>query len=404
MRDTPIDRHISKSLSAEAQSPAGHVVDENRMAAYLEGNLSPEEAIAFEAHMANCDVCQETLALALKLQSQEDEPFQEQPSSPARKRLFHISIPISAVAGLLLCAGIAVVFFRVYDEPRRFTAPQVAELPPAARNEARPSVSTPPAVESEPAQKIASGPESKEKTREIQPRSAAPVQPAPPPVDGLFAVGASGDIASLDKKGALNMPAEAVGGSTAPVQPEGARRADAPMIHKEEMPTPVLQNSASPPAAAVSLGKITAPSVAIQAQNSKAKDEADASGSNLSAEVSAPARTQEPFQRPSIYAASNRIATTLYETESFESYIRFVIRSLDVTRKSAENKAIGDRVFFKNRGYWIDKQCAENSADPIVVIKAADSDFASIMQKYPDTKALLPAIIYWEKKNYVLSK
>jgi hypothetical protein len=81
-----------------------------------------------------------------------------------------------------------------------------------------------------------------------------------------------------------------------------------------------------------------------------------------------------------------------------------VIKSLDSKSKSAEMKTIGDKVFYKNLGYWIDKQCAENSGDPIVEVKSADPDFALLIQKYPDMKKILPAIIHWEKKNYLLSK
>jgi hypothetical protein len=409
VRDTPIDRLIRKSLSAGVRSPEDHSVNDNLMAAYLESNLSTEEASAFEAHVADCAVCQETLAVALKLGPPEDAPGGELASAPSKKTLFRISIPIPAIAALLLCLGIAAVFFGFYNRPGGIAAKQqVADL--RAPSLQHPLQAEQKAKALSPAAAPAVGPPVEVATRARQ-KAVSERKGQPADTTSGFArgdVSVPTPVMALSQMSADVLPTDSPAGNVAVAD---AKKSDKDVVGKisgegntlmsdsgkrEELGVNIPGSGAgsvSPMPPMTSAAQPVAPQPLVLLNKSNAQDEA-----------AAPARTQEPFPRPHIYAATNRIATTLYETESPESNIRFVIKSLDFKQKSADTKTIGDRVFHKNRGYWIDKRCAENSGDPIVIIQSADPGFASITQKYPDIRAMLPAIIYWEKQNFVLSK
>jgi len=113
-------------------------------------------------------------------------------------------------------------------------------------------------------------------------------------------------------------------------------------------------------------------------------------------------RTQQPLHRPPIYAAQNRIATSLYTTSSVESTLRFAIKNLGTNIKSAESKAIADRVFFKNLGYWIDKQCTEHPDSEIVELASEAPEYTTILTHYKDLKGILPVLVYWEGKTLLL--
>ena len=115
-----------------------------------------------------------------------------------------------------------------------------------------------------------------------------------------------------------------------------------------------------------------------------------------------PFARSETLSRPHIYAAQNRIATSLYTTSSVESTLRFAIKNLGSNIKSAESKAVADRLYYKNLGYWIDKQCTDHSDSEIVELASEDPEYKAILAQYPDLKAIFPVIVYWQGKTCVL--
>ena len=105
MRDAPIDGLIRKSLSAGVRRTPDHYVSENLMAAYLEASLSPQEMSAFEAHVSDCAICQEVLAVYMKLQPHEADGLPNE-ALPEKKTLFRFSLPIPVAWGAAgLCSN-----------------------------------------------------------------------------------------------------------------------------------------------------------------------------------------------------------------------------------------------------------------------------------------------------------
>jgi hypothetical protein len=76
--------------------------------------------------------------------------------------------------------------------------------------------------------------------------------------------------------------------------------------------------------------------------------------------------------------------------------------SLSANLNSAEPRGIGDKFFYSNSGFWIDKQCIEHLGAVIVEITTRAPEYESILKQYPDILKIAPAVIHWEGKNYVL--
>jgi hypothetical protein len=71
-------------------------------------------------------------------------------------------------------------------------------------------------------------------------------------------------------------------------------------------------------------------------------------------------------------------------------------------RSPGQSKKIGDHNFIFSSGYWIDERCAGKVDAPIVEVKAGAAEYEEILNLYADLRALLPAIVYWHEKNWVL--
>jgi hypothetical protein len=440
VRDAPIDGLIRKSLSAGVRRTPDHYVSENLMAAYLEASLSPQEMSAFEAHVSECATCQEILAVYVKLQPHEDDGLPNE-ALPEKKTLFRFSIPIPVVGALLVCAVIAAVFFRFQHKPKEDAGNQVAELrapepQPAAQPMDRMSQNAPkPApfppelrmgLESGSARKEAAVLEKKgkaggsvdspvarfDKLSESIPSAVSP--PVPVPVSASVAVGAlsaAPGILESEQKKERGSIAPAMTNERNAVSVTSERKATAvteaglpaAQLGKPTETAPFEASAVAPstPSAPSKAGTLSAADSSLVSKQNKdggavvpaAADERDAIAS---------IRTQQPVSRPHIYAAQNRIAGSLYTTSSVESTLRFAIKNLGSNVKSAEAKTIADRVYYKNMGYWIDKQCTEHTNSEIVELASEAPEYTAILAKYPDLKAIFPVIVYWEGKTCVL--
>jgi len=104
--DLAVDGWIQKMLSERLRGPSERCPDDSTAAAYLEAGLTRRERAAFEAHVSECRACQEVLALSLRLQD------------PAGKRiLFRVSVPIPALAALIIAVVLSAVLFRILSRP-----------------------------------------------------------------------------------------------------------------------------------------------------------------------------------------------------------------------------------------------------------------------------------------------
>jgi len=436
VRDTPIDRVIRKSLSAGVRKTAADPCDENLMAAYLDSSLSAPEMTAFESHVATCEVCQEILAVAVKLQVNEESGPIPVKTSSAKKTLFRFSIPIPVIGALLIFIAIVAVVFRMQTKTDQsaIREERVADLRAAMQrtmpqaDEAKldkpgkdtlPDASLPTRLTTAGASKrgriedVPEGSEEKDQAgADTIPsiRSDLAAVPASPPAIVAQATPPPPPPAEAMKMSALSEKDQAVSEKK---KAEGEPVLPTDTIASAEKPEPSKTGShggfrrelsAASQTAAQSAPALPTGTASVTKQ--KGNDEAEGPVAAETTNAIAPARTQEPFPRPPIYASTNRIATTLYSTESTESSLRFVIKNLGSNLKAAESKKIGDRVFYKHMGYWIDRICTEHPENQIVEIisgdVAGDKDYTAITKKYADIRSILPAVIYWENKSYLL--
>lgn len=401
MRDTPIDRLIRDSLSADARSHESFCLDENLMTAYLESRLTSRETGEFEAHVADCEKCQRIMAMSIQLQAREDKDLDSKIPAPSRKTIFRISIPIPAIGALIVIAISASLFFRIPNHTDKVAVEKSAALrPQMAPAVPDPAMAPPMELQKAPPESVIH--ENKTKA-EVFGREANQLPSAVgTPLAESWSPSGPNSGAGMDlQKNTDNSAAGSTLPAASPPPPPGV--ADALSATRKELPAIPLETS---PIKTMADSSVPLLSAAAGADNYvQAKHDEGAVASAVQDESSGavlPARTQQPFARPGIYAASNRIATSMYETGSLESTLRFVIRNLNSNLTAAESKSIGGKVFYKNLGYWVDTQCTEHVEDPIVEIKPAAPEYISIQQKYMGLQP--PAIIYWDNRNYVLVK
>jgi hypothetical protein len=395
VRDAPIDGLIRKSLSAGVRRTPDHCVSENLMAAYLEASLSQQEMSAFEAHVSDCAICQEILAVYMKLQSHEADGLPNE-AQPEKKTLFRFSLPIPVLGALLVCAVIGVMFFRFqYGSKGDAGKNQVAELRAPVQQPAAPPMDR--LLQNAPGP----APFPHQPGIELERRSAR-METVVPEEKGKAAGSVDIPAARFDKL------AEATPSAVSPPVPVPASTSVAAGTLSatdgnpaEPAPSKAFALAPSTVSAPSKEGTISAADSILESKQDKAGGTPVPIGTEKP-EALASIRTQEPPSRPHIYAAQNRIATSLYTTSSIESTLRFAIKNLGVNFKSAESKAIADRVYYKNLGYWIDKQCTEHPDSEIVELASEDPQYTAILAQYPDLKAIFPVIVYWQGKTCVL--
>jgi anti-sigma factor RsiW len=68
----------------------------------------------------------------------------------------------------------------------------------------------------------------------------------------------------------------------------------------------------------------------------------------------------------------------------------------------AATKQIGDKAFYRSMGIWIDRQCSEYRDNPIIEILSVAPEYEPILTGYPELRGLLPVLVHWKGKNYLL--
>ncbi len=441
MRDAPIDGLIQKMLPARPAGSSGNCADENLMAAYLEASLSPREAADFEAHVSKCDSCQEILALAMKLQSQSGEHRLQQPAG-SKRMLFRFSIPVPVLGALVVAVVLSAVFLRFPNKPdQKHENPQIAEvrrsvletqqkelkrtetLPQepsfvSAKSARMDSASRPRKSSVDAARLQSSGMPKNEDARlsadyrtdlaPITPQlspEAAPAVPAPasvatgdlvqafqeanesrkvPGEKGTAAATAKGEV----KEGTLETAAKGTAGTVPGAVPVGDL---AQRLLLAPSPAPVI-GAAQPQQDAPAPATVA---VAQAQQVGKAKDAA--------VDEAASIRVQEAVARPHVYAVQNRIAIAHYTSPSVAASVRLALKDLDSpAQKPAASRKIGERLFYRKSGYWIEKDCLKHPDAAIVEITPEASEYAQILKDYPEIGPLVPALIYWNSRLYLL--
>ena len=393
----PGDGLIRKALSARGGQGSGTCPDENLMAAYLEANLPPAEAARLESHFADCAGCREILALSMKLQA----PGAENPQAVlpvSKKTLFRFYIPVPAIGALLVALVLIAALIRFAEKPAvewakipaagtKSTLPQVAESQPPAQKIAE--------LHSEVPQPERAGKETAGKV--MQPALACNrvVQPAVPLKKPISQPSALDKIAASEEKG--KSEAEKRYDAPQPVAAASGARAlsQSPLLGtaSQKAVNAVAPDFATPPATPPAAAAGGAPQLSEP-------QSADAGTQN----AFTPAIVQETVPRPHLYAAQNRIAVTHYTNPPDAAALRHAINALGVQKDldNAEKREAGDRTFYKNSGFWIDKQCLGDSGAAIIEIAPDAPEYEEILKKYPDVRTIMPSAILWEGKIYLL--
>ncbi len=333
-----MDGLIRKMLSASAQESSERCVNENLTAAYLEAGLSPKEMVEFESHVSDCAICRETLALAIRLGGQESASPYVAAAETGKTR--PRLLRFVPVLGVLVIAIalIPVLSKLAHKKNEKITKNQVAEIHLTAKPVQKTEIAE------QPAKREAIEPKTDEVTRIPTPREKKPLEKQ----------------AFKDKK-------EKVSSTTA------------------------LLKGAEPAAAVLSIQK----DADMSAKSSREERADDSKQSSL------------PAGAPTPYIPLSQIDVGRYSAlNSLPPMVSNVIlptdRLVGSEKNASEFRKIGDKEFYLNSGIWIDRQCAEHRDSLVLEVLPVVPEHAAILKQYPDLRNLLPAMVFWNGKIYLL--
>lgn len=358
-----VDAALSKALAAGQGKPTEACPDSNLAAAYLEKKLTPPEVAAFETHAAVCRLCQEMIAMTIRLATPQEGTAGALDVS-GKRVLFHISVPLSALALLLITVGLGVVFLaRLREEGPSTPKTEISQAPAPTKE----TVPSPPEVLSSRAADVPSH----RKT------PATPVAPPPASKDTMF----------LSQRQAPGSAAPVIAPPSSEVQEEPTAR------QKVAMATLAGERK--------ELGEPSGRVEPVKRLSASALREGDA--------LSLRAETL-PGPKEALIALARRLAL-----EKEGSPLRPAAATATAEQKgsvggalSAETlvRRVGDRTFYRELEYWVDSRCSENPEAEFVFLAAKSSDAEKILTEIPDLAGLLalgrPVLLFWNGKNYVI--
>ena len=380
---------IRRALAGQSRMDVGPCPDLNLVTAYLEGSLSQPERTGIEAHAAICPSCQELLALSMKL-ADEDLPLEEGVAavSPRRKVLFRFSIPISALAAVLLTAGLAL-FLMWHQRSEKPVSTEMAEL--RARE-----VPAPPGSGAESPAKAPAIVAAPEYAREAEMPTRSPTEAAAgeaadsrtPEANALREVTAAPP--EPEQKVAGGLVGGVVGGIMPPAPAEESR-----MRTVEPLSAQVAARSEREGAESIGMTK-------DEIATGKPKASRESPGvTEISGTVS-----QSPRE------VIQGLATALQEEDGIDKARLESYRTTNeaagraVTWKSAGRRLVSGRAFELYSGYWIDVECTRHADGVLAELPARAPEAEEIRKAMPDLEKLLqsgrPLILHWKGKNIVL--
>lgn len=388
MSDSSMDGLIRKAASTQMRKLPEGCADENIIAAYLERRLSPPETAAFEEHASQCASCQEILALSMKLQVPEALAQAAEEKSTRKRTLFHFSIPIPVLGSALVVIILVAVLFRIFNEsPKDISGLQTAELhTPARETESmKRSSSTPVPMESKkddfsehPATDTSVLAEkSDQQTKPEFKDMEAEARFAPPP-----ALKAKGEGAMEESS-----PQKLIGTTTFRAQ------------DKLDMP---------PASSDRKTERASVPSATPIIEGEPAKT-AKLPAAEMASATPPPVKGREnkPLSSEAALGRTDKLGDLTFDAALSSSLQKqkekkVALKPARARLGAGESRRVGDKVFYRDSGIWIDRQCTQHPNDAIMEITNKDTDFKMILQQYPELRDLLPAKIYWNSKIYIL--
>jgi hypothetical protein len=427
VRDVSADRLIQKTISTRMRESPEGCADENTMAAYLEGNLSPQETAAFEDHVSECASCQEILALSMKLQADEATSQTTAEQGTGKRTLFRFSIPIPVLGAVCAVIVLSVVLFRIANQSGGdLHKTQTTELHPAAQKAETAAPIMP--VESPMAAKGGLAPEEPKFKRGLTENKATesgyisrqaamePYRPsALPAIENEPAAVADASAAktasALPPPGiqkpdvALEVSAQKLAAARAHSAKEKSAELQSPAAASDKMEVSHENKANEPEFVSRSAAVESYRAAALPATANEPAVVAETSSVKMTA-VGASSVSQNSAEIRSSKGALDKTGINLQSISALNMVppkeILFALKDGRSRLQTSKSKRIGDKVLYLSSGFWVDPQCVEHRDEPIIEILPAASEHKSILAKYPELRDLLPAVIYWNNRIYLL--
>ena len=362
MKDEGIDRAIRKTLAEGDVSEPGKCPDDSRIAAYFDSRLRPEENAEFEAHAARCTACREVLALSMRLGEETGEAQHALPRRD-RKVLFHVAIPVSALALLVVASGIGILYYRTIRNTNKAPAEaQTADL--RVSTSPRDTAPLSRAPEREALESSASPQQSKIKKGVPESQRGYPSKEFSPPVPEIAkdeVLAEAGKEAAMEQHGKLDAPVTLQAASTE-MKAESAAAGGAPAAGRGTISEP-----------RVSATRLHTPQTTATDTQPDAEGESRLKKSAASAESTPAGYGQEASRKP----RSDRAGAPV-------------------------TKRIGDRTFVRTPDMWVDNECEKHPDIPVVEILPDSEEYADILKSYPELRYFRPAMIFWKERKLLL--
>jgi hypothetical protein len=339
VRDAPIDGLIRKMLSARAQDSSELCVNENLMAAYLEASLSPEEMADFESHVSGCAICRETLALAIRLGEREEANRPVVATKLRKERSrFFRFVPVAGVM-ILVIAMIPVINKLAHKQNEKLPKNQVAELHLAPKPVQKTEIT-----------------EQTDKRESIKPKTA--------------------EVNRIQRS-----------------------------LEKKPLESQVFEDKKEEASSTATLLKGAEPATAVPSIQKDADMSARSAREERADESS---QVFKPAAAPTPHIPLNQIDTSRFSALNSvpplvtSNTLPPTSRLVGSEKNANEFKKIGDKEFYLNSGIWIDRQCAEHRDSLVIEVLPVVPEHEAILKQYPDLRNLLPAMVYWNGKIYLL--
>lgn len=367
MKDKFMDAAIRRSLETRDGGRGPACPDENLVAAWLDGGLTPEEAGRLENHAAGCGYCRKVIALAAA--SEEEEA----PVRAATPRAGYAGIGLSRTRVLALAAALSIVvagavFYRMSRQASLESgAVQLAEFKRDVQFLERVGDS-----------------------RMAQPEATPPAAPA---------VGEPEDKPALKIESLAGRKAPAVEGA-APAQDERLGAISTEKDLRVETGTRAREDAAAPAGIAGQPGFAAAGAVG----EARKKEKAEPAEQKL-AIPGAGGRGAMPARTVTAQAPAEALMEfRLVAGESPQDAIRTMVDSLKDKAGSDLARTAGDRRFYRTASHWVDSRC--DPAAAINEIPEGSPELEDILRSIPGVADLrgsgVPVLVLWKEKNALL--
>ncbi len=421
-----IDGAIRRALAGQSRHDVGPCPDVNLAAAYIEGSLSIEERAEIEAHAANCTSCQSVLALAIEISDEvPDRMDTSAPASPERRVLFRFTIPVSALAVLLLTAGLAV-FLTWNQLAKKPESTELAEMrsrkapaqaAPESESTGSPSVSRmkAPAAAVEIQEEKQESRSAKSDYYFLEHSTEARKVPAAPASERE-----AGEMAGMKAEPAHAAAADRrdrenealLSAASAPPKPEGKVVDGAPggVVGGIMAPRPAEEAASriSEPAVfqvAGRAGRVTDEVV------TPAKDDLALTKEKVLGEQSdaAPVRAQvreNPLDVLRRLAGADKDGSAADTARARSDRSFAATAAMKAGAASDSRRVIAGRTFELYSGYWIDLECVKHLDSDFVEYAVGATESAEIRKAFPGLDELkrtgIPVLLHWKGNNILL--